>query len=463
MTFLIKLNRSKQITWLTEHLWRLSWGIIALIFIAMFVFELEEHWPINITNLESDFLRETVFFTAGTSLSIWIAFKHWSRSRKIWVDKIKYLDRLQAVNRQLTRIERWDELTYRMLVLLQEYAPIRAATLWLFDRSTESFEFISRVNSSEENEIPLQGTESRIACNFVSAQSSLFPSISPCLCSLRAESSNPSRHYCLPLIHAGLPIAMIQLYLPPGVSFSQEQVQFLHDMAPEMAMAIDAVQPQTSASVKARIVDVERRNISRLLHGTLGQDLAFLQLKLDQVIQDIRLLSDPDAAQQELQNILELASLTSQKTRALMSELNGSLSNDLGGRLVEHAESVAQRANIRLLLACEGEPRPLPASIQRQVYFIFEEALTNIVKHSGAEEVRIRIAWMEDCLHLDISDDGNGFDPNLIQDANRHFGLTMIKDITDELDAVYRIESSNEFWYTTHLFVAIKPNRELSS
>ena len=59
-------------------------------------------------------------------------------------------------------------------------------------------------------------------------------------------------------------------------------------LAPAMAMAIDAVQPQTSASEKARIVDVERRYISRLLHGTLGQDLAFLQLKLDQVMQDIR-------------------------------------------------------------------------------------------------------------------------------------------------------------------------------
>ena len=127
-----------------------------------------------------------------------------------------------------------------------------------------------------------------------------------------------------------------------------------------------------------------------------------------------------------------------------MSELNGSLSSDLGGRLVKHAESIAERSNIRLLLACEGEPRQLPASIQRQIYFIFEEALANIVKHSGAGEVRIRIAWMEDCLHLDISDNGNGFDPNLIQDANRHFGLTMIKDITDELNAVYKIESSYE-------------------
>jgi signal transduction histidine kinase len=68
---------------------------------------------------------------------------------------------------------------------------------------------------------------------------------------------------------------------------------------------------------------------------------------------------------------------------------------------------------------------------QRGLYRVAQEALTNVVKHSGAQNAQVRLAVDSDCARLSVRDDGRGFDPAaaLARERDReHFGLEGMQD-----------------------------------
>ncbi|WP_424889824.1 sensor histidine kinase [Streptomyces sp. XH2] len=70
-----------------------------------------------------------------------------------------------------------------------------------------------------------------------------------------------------------------------------------------------------------------------------------------------------------------------------------------------------RRAGLPVALLTEGEPRPLAADAQVTVYRVVQEALTNVLKHSDARTVTVRLAWGPpggDRLSVTVTDDGSG-------------------------------------------------------
>ncbi|HET7855932.1 MAG TPA: ATP-binding protein, partial [Gaiellaceae bacterium] len=82
---------------------------------------------------------------------------------------------------------------------------------------------------------------------------------------------------------------------------------------------------------------------------------------------------------------------------------------------------------------------PLARSAQMQLYGIAREALANVVKHSGSERVRVRVAVHGNRVRLEIEDDGCGFDPSA-QPAG-HFGLDSMRSRAEEIGGVLEISS----------------------
>jgi signal transduction histidine kinase len=56
----------------------------------------------------------------------------------------------------------------------------------------------------------------------------------------------------------------------------------------------------------------------------------------------------------------------------------------------------------------QGTPRPLPPGVDLTAYRIVQEALTNVTKHAGTPEARVRLAWDRGRLTLTVADDGPG-------------------------------------------------------
>jgi signal transduction histidine kinase len=59
-------------------------------------------------------------------------------------------------------------------------------------------------------------------------------------------------------------------------------------------------------------------------------------------------------------------------------------------------------------LSVQGEPRPLPGTLELSVYRVIQEALTNAIKHSGGTAATVRVAYGPSVLEVEVLDDGAG-------------------------------------------------------
>jgi signal transduction histidine kinase len=87
----------------------------------------------------------------------------------------------------------------------------------------------------------------------------------------------------------------------------------------------------------------------------------------------------------------------------------GSGRGDLGAAIQTLGDRIGERFGVQV--ACEldfAEPLRLSETAAAHVYRIVQEALTNVVRHSDAREVTIRLRTSDNELHLQVDDDGKG-------------------------------------------------------
>jgi two-component system nitrate/nitrite sensor histidine kinase NarQ len=191
--------------------------------------------------------------------------------------------------------------------------------------------------------------------------------------------------------------------------------------------------------MRAEVTEAERRRIARELHDTLGQNLGYLRLRLDQLTGDDA-LQEVAAIQQELVRMRGIADEAYNQMRGTLATLHPSNSGDLGAALLAQVKLVGDRANFEVELTSEGKPRALSALTQHQVLYLFQEALTNVARHSQAQHVGINLTWGVDDLTVILSDDGQGFEANTLQ-PDGHFGLTIMQERAEEINGSLTITS----------------------
>ncbi len=82
-------------------------------------------------------------------------------------------------------------------------------------------------------------------------------------------------------------------------------------------------------------------------------------------------------------------------------------------RLADLAETF-EAAGLPVDVSVEGSPDMLPQSVSLSTYRVVQEALTNVLKHSGAMKASVEIAVGEDSLDIEVADDG-GASPALVE------------------------------------------------
>ncbi len=171
----------------------------------------------------------------------------------------------------------------------------------------------------------------------------------------------------------------------------------------------------------------ERKRVARELHDELGQSLSGLALHSEVMGKFIH--SDPERALEQLSLTRELIHNTTQQMYELILALRPSVLDDLGlvAALRSHAERLFNGSGITFKLDSSGLPKRLPPSIETTLYRIFQEALSNIVKHSGADQVKITLAWRDGVFEGEIADNGRGFKPEIIErEADNPHGLGLL-------------------------------------
>jgi signal transduction histidine kinase len=171
----------------------------------------------------------------------------------------------------------------------------------------------------------------------------------------------------------------------------------------------------------------ERKRVARELHDELGQSLSALALHSEVVGQFIH--SDPERALEQLLLTRRLIDKTTQQMYELILALRPSVLDDLGlaAALRSLGERVLNVSGITFELDTTSLIKRLPPSIETALYRIFQEALSNVMKHSGADHVKITLAQCDGVFEGEIMDNGHGFRlENIDREANNPHGLGLL-------------------------------------
>jgi PAS domain S-box-containing protein len=169
----------------------------------------------------------------------------------------------------------------------------------------------------------------------------------------------------------------------------------------------------------------ERRRIAGELHDEIGQSLTGLKLMLE--------AADGRERTGEGQQLDEARSLVTElmgRVRNLALQLRPSLLDDFGlvPALQWHIERFASQSKVRVTFQHSGSERRLPRELETAAYRIVQEALTNTVRHAGAASAKVRIDMSSHLLTLEVTDDGQGFDPAIAAAHPGSIGLASMRE-----------------------------------
>lgn len=170
----------------------------------------------------------------------------------------------------------------------------------------------------------------------------------------------------------------------------------------------DAVQRSREQIVSAR--EEERRRLRRDLHDGLGPVLTGITFRADAA--GNLLSTDPDRAAMLLRELRTSATEAIDDVRRLVYALRPPALDELGlvGALRRHVDQYDSERPVVAVHAPESLP-PLSAAIEVAAYRIAVEALTNAVRHAGANRVEVHLSYSRTpaCgLSLEVTDDGPG-------------------------------------------------------
>lgn len=151
----------------------------------------------------------------------------------------------------------------------------------------------------------------------------------------------------------------------------------------------------------------ERRRIARELHDTTAQHLAALKMSFTRLLSERGL--EAHAVQPETLALLDQAI---QEIRTLTYVLHPPLLEEFGlvGAVKDFAAGVSRRSGVQVSVGFDGYEGRLPREIELTLFRVVQESLSNAIRHSGANEVSIRLARDEQEVRVEIQDFGRGMD-----------------------------------------------------
>jgi PAS domain S-box-containing protein len=171
----------------------------------------------------------------------------------------------------------------------------------------------------------------------------------------------------------------------------------------------------------------ERTRVAREIHDELGQALTAIKIDLASLMQELpRDLRQP---RDRIQSLLKIADETIQSVRKISTELRPGILDDLG--LVAAVEWAAEEFQARTGVKCRLSLPDFDIAMDPErttaLFRIFQETLTNIMRHANATEVDVRLSKDNGDLSLEIRDNGKGIGEEQLA-AGRSLGILGMRE-----------------------------------
>jgi signal transduction histidine kinase len=198
---------------------------------------------------------------------------------------------------------------------------------------------------------------------------------------------------------------------------------------------------QTLLAARQELAVLEERNrLARELHDSVKQHV-FANALLVRAARKM-VSRNPDKAQSYLVDAEQLADQAQQELIALISALRPAAIADKGlvAALTDYTSDWERRMGVVVELRVQGA-RTTPLDTEETLFRVAQEALSNVARHSDAQQVEILLAWDEEQVRLTIQDNGKGF--NAARITSKGFGLASMRERLEALHGTLMVSSSS--------------------
>lgn len=184
--------------------------------------------------------------------------------------------------------------------------------------------------------------------------------------------------------------------------------------------------------------EMERTRIAREIHDELGQSLTALKMELHWCLK--RLPQDDKELLEKAKTLLKLVDANVHLVQRISSELRPGLLDNLGLSAVMEWQTgqFQDRTGISCDIICEPNEIVLDHTRSTALFRIFQETLTNIIRHAEATKVEIVLREKEGDVELTVTDNGKGITEQEIADP-KSFGLMGINERVHSLGGIVTI------------------------
>lgn len=200
--------------------------------------------------------------------------------------------------------------------------------------------------------------------------------------------------------------------------------------------------------LSARLIaaqDDERRRLSREMHDGFGQDLAVTKMALDKIA-----FSDdcPRWSRDTASKASDVVFGVIQQVRSMSYLLHPPMLDEIGlkSALEWYLDGLSKRSGIELEI--EVQPPHFPrfsAEVETTLFRIVQEALTNIIRHSGASQASVSLFGDQDRLVLSVQDNGKGVSDKVTEFRPDRMGVGIggMRQRVKQLGGELRIVNTN--------------------
>ena len=228
-----------------------------------------------------------------------------------------------------------------------------------------------------------------------------------------------------------------------------EEVERLNRAFRRMLERLESERRRTSsAALSAQ--EEERARIARDLHDEVNQSLTGLLLRLEATREKA-----PPELIRELAETKALANQAMKELLTLARQLRPAALDDLGlkAALAGHVDELAGQGGLQTSFEAQGDFSDLAPEVQLVFYRVAQEAISNALRHSEAESVRVSLLRDDGEVELRVGDDGGGF---TFEQATSGLGLSGMRERALLVGGDLRVESRPELGTRISLRVPIK-------
>lgn len=176
----------------------------------------------------------------------------------------------------------------------------------------------------------------------------------------------------------------------------------------------------------------ERILLARELHDNLGQNLTALKIDVARILKRIREAPSTGYSEQVIRQaggMLELIDATIDLVRKISSDLRPRVLDELGivSAIEWQIHEFTKLSGIPCTVVIDHKNMVIPPEFSVGVFRIFQEMLTNIIRHSGATKVQISLRKKYNSVILEVEDNGKGIPPEKIND-HKSLGLIGMRE-----------------------------------